>query len=72
MLRIVMAFIIIAVLLFPFDAMGVDIYKLFNSTNIISLNFQVKICSVFDMTISGVILYKQAFSDLHLCFSPQG
>lgn len=35
MLRIVMAFIIIAILLFPFDAMGIDIYKLFISEKIV-------------------------------------
>ena len=35
MLRIFMAFIIIAVLLFPFDAMGIDIYKLFINEKIV-------------------------------------
>ena len=40
MLRIIMSFVIIAVLLFPFDAMGVDIYKLFINNSINLFFFQ--------------------------------
>lgn len=35
MLRIIMAFVIIGILLFPFDAMGIDIYKLFIGEKIV-------------------------------------